>query len=143
MLKNSVTAFTAAEFFIYGIIAVYAFIPCRNHRFIHGVYIGISLTRGIPMLSFAISKNICIEYTKITFYVCPYDNLVYIIYFVVFAKSRFKKFYFVAKSRPKKFAIHNQSPLKKFTICDMLCAKLGKRFGGSRDVKTKNRKAFD
>ena len=41
MLKNSVTAFTAAEFFIYGIIAVYAFIPCRNHRFIHGVYIGI------------------------------------------------------------------------------------------------------
>lgn len=64
-------------------------------------------------------------------------------YFVVFAKSRFKKFYFVAKSRPKKFAIHNQSPLKKFTICDMLCAKLGKRFGGSRDVKTKNRKAFD
>ena len=106
------------------------------------------------MLSFAISKNIFIEYTKITFYVCPYDNLVYIIYFVVFAKSRFKKFYFVAKSRfkkfyfvaksrPKKFAIHNQSPLKKFTICDMLCAKLGKRFGGSRDVKTKNRKAFD
>jgi len=84
------------------------------------------------MLSFAISKNIFIEYTKITFYVCPYDNLVYIIYFVVFAKSR-----------PKKFAIHNQSPLKKFTICDMLCAKLGKRFGGSRDVKTKNRKAFD
>ena len=73
------------------------------------------------MLSFAISKNIFIEYTKITFYVCPYDNLVYIIYFVVFAKSRFKK----------------------FTICDMLCAKLGKRFGGSRDVKTKNRKAFD
>ena len=69
------------------------------------------------MLSFAISKNIFIEYTKITFYVCPYDNLVYIIYFVVFAKSRFKKFYFVAK--------------------------LGKRFGGSRDVKTKNRKAFD
>lgn len=66
-----------------------------------------------------------------------------LIYFVVFAKSRFKKFYFVAKSRPKKFAIHNQSPLKKFTICDMLCAKLGKRFGGSRDVKTKNRKAFD
>ena len=53
------------------------------------------------MLSFAISKNIFIEYTKITFYVCPYDNLVYIIYFVVFAKSRFKKFYFVAKSRPK------------------------------------------
>ena len=44
------------------------------------------------MLSFAISKNIFIEYTKITFYVCPYDNLVYIIYFVVFAKSRFKKF---------------------------------------------------
>lgn len=67
----------------------------------------------------------------------------YSAYFVVFAKSRFKKFYFVAKSRPKKFAIHNQSPLKKFTICDMLCAKLGKRFGGSRDVKTKNRKAFD
>ena len=32
------------------------------------------------MLSFAISKNIFIEYTKITFYVCPYDNLVYIIY---------------------------------------------------------------
>ena len=95
------------------------------------------------MLSFAISKNIFIEYTKITFYVCPYDNLLYIIYVVVFAKSRFKKFYFVAKSRPKKFAIHNQSPLKKFTICDMLCAKLGKRFGGSRDVKTKNRKAFD
>ena len=31
------------------------------------------------MLSFAISKNIFIEYTKITFYVCPYDNLVYII----------------------------------------------------------------
>ena len=30
------------------------------------------------MLSFAISKNIFIEYTKITFYVCPYDNLVYI-----------------------------------------------------------------
>ncbi len=27
--------------------------------------------------------------------------------FVVFAKSRFKKFYFIAKSRPKKFAIHN------------------------------------
>lgn len=63
--------------------------------------------------------------------------------FVVFAKSRFKKFYFIAKSRPKKLAIHNQSPLKKFTICDMLCEKLGKRFGGSRDVKTKNRKAFD
>ena len=63
--------------------------------------------------------------------------------FVAFAKSRFKKFYFIAKSRPKKFAIHNQSPLKKFTICDMLCAKLGKRFGGSRDVKTKNRKAID
>lgn len=32
------------------------------------------------MLSFAISKNVFIEYTKITFYVCPYDNLVYIIY---------------------------------------------------------------
>lgn len=63
--------------------------------------------------------------------------------FVVFAKSRFKKFYFIAKSRSKKFAICNQSPLKKFTICDTLCAKLGKRFGGSRDVKTKNRKAFD
>ena len=31
------------------------------------------------MLSFAISKNIFIEYTKITFYVCPYDNLVYIV----------------------------------------------------------------
>lgn len=41
MLKNSVTASTAAEFFIYGIIAVYAPIPCRDHRFIHGVYIGI------------------------------------------------------------------------------------------------------
>ena len=32
------------------------------------------------MLSFAISKNIFIEYTKITFYVCPYDNLVYSIW---------------------------------------------------------------
>lgn len=37
------------------------------------------------MRSFAISKNVFIEYTKITFYVCPYDklvydNLVYIIY---------------------------------------------------------------
>lgn len=34
----------------------------------------------MPVLSFAISKNVFIEYTKITFYVCPYDNLVYIIY---------------------------------------------------------------
>ena len=32
------------------------------------------------MLSFATSKNVFIEYAKSTFYVCPYDNLVYIIY---------------------------------------------------------------
>ena len=41
MLKNSVTASTATEFFIYGIITMYAPIPCRDHRFIHSVHIGI------------------------------------------------------------------------------------------------------
>ena len=130
MLKNSVTASTATEFFIYGIITMYAPIPCRDHRFIHGVYIGIwslahlynismaevrigsiidhSRSTSHHLTTIARAESICnkvsiilndlhypeeclcfplqsptpslLNMLKVTFYVCPYDNLVYIIY---------------------------------------------------------------
>ena len=41
------------------------------------------------MLSFAISKNIFIEYTKITFYVCPYDKSRLYYIFRSFCKKSF------------------------------------------------------
>ena len=69
MLKNSVTASTATEFFIYGIITMYAPIPCRDHRFIHGFYIGIWPLAHLYNISMAeVRIGSIIDHSRLTSY---------------------------------------------------------------------------